>query len=70
MFGKSCRPLLLFFSVHIQTQTTPSTSPGHLSFLAAWRLHAPSREDAGSHTASWSLWPSKVVRLLGLGWQE
>lgn len=56
MFGKSGHP-------HIQTQITPIPQD-------IWCLHAPYREGAGSYTGSWSLWPGKVVRLLGLGWQE
>jgi hypothetical protein len=41
-----------------------------LSCQAALCLHAPYREGAGSHIASLSLWLGKVVRPLGLGWQE
>lgn len=67
-FGKSCQlsPPLSFQSAS-KLRLYPL---GHMSFQAAWCFHAPYREGAGSHTASRSLWPDKVVRLLGLAWQE
>lgn len=72
MFEKSCLPTSSPSPLCLLSPHSNSDHPQEASCpaKAAWCLYAPYREGAGSHIASLSLWPGKVVRPLGLGWQE